>query len=140
MAREFKEFIRIAGMTHVRMRPYYPQSNGKIERWHKTLKTDALRRSIPSTMQEARRAVKLFVEHYNGVRLHSAIGYIAPNDFLAGRAETIWEDRDAKHPEPRGGASVREPRARRGWRGRGVAESEHGGILPRAMGSTPERR
>jgi len=35
IARDFKEFIRISGMTHVRTSPYYPQSNGKIERWHK---------------------------------------------------------------------------------------------------------
>jgi putative transposase len=39
IARDFKEFIRIAGLTHVRTSPYYPQSNGKIERWHKSLKT-----------------------------------------------------------------------------------------------------
>ena len=37
-----------------------------------------------------------FVEHYNNVRLHSAIGYIAPSDFLAGRAAEIWATRDAK--------------------------------------------
>jgi putative transposase len=37
IARDFKEFIRISGMTHVRTSPYYPQSNGKIERWHKSL-------------------------------------------------------------------------------------------------------
>src|SRR5437764_14227912 len=35
IAKDFKEFIRISGMTHVRTSPYYPQSNGKIERWHK---------------------------------------------------------------------------------------------------------
>jgi len=38
IAKDFKEFIHIAGMTHVRTSPYYPQSNGKIERWHKTLR------------------------------------------------------------------------------------------------------
>ena len=38
MAKDFKEFIRVSGMTHVRTSPYYPQSNGKRERWHKTLK------------------------------------------------------------------------------------------------------
>jgi transposase InsO family protein len=37
IAKDFKEFIRISGMTHVRTSPYYPQSNGKIERWHKSL-------------------------------------------------------------------------------------------------------
>lgn len=96
VAKDFKEFIRIAGMTHVRTAPYYPQSNGKIERWHRTLKSDAIRVTPPSSLEEARRVVALFVDHYNGVRLHSAIGYIAPNDFLAGKAEDIWSDRDRK--------------------------------------------
>ena len=38
IAKDFKEFIRVSGMTHVRTSPYYPQSNGKIERWHKSLR------------------------------------------------------------------------------------------------------
>ena len=42
IARDFKEFIRISGMTHVRTSPYYPQSNGKIERWHKSLKGECI--------------------------------------------------------------------------------------------------
>ena len=96
IARDFKEFIRIAGMTHVRTSPYYPQSNGKIERWHKTIKTDAIRLSQPGSLEEARRVVARFVEHYNNVRLHSAIGYVTPNDVLAGRQQTIWADRDKK--------------------------------------------
>jgi transposase InsO family protein len=101
IAKDFKEFIRIAGMTHVRISPHYPQSNGKIERWHKTLKGDALRVTPPSSLDEARRVVDRFVQHYNSVRLHSAIGYIAPNDLLAGRAEVIWAERDRKLEEAR---------------------------------------
>lgn len=96
IAKDFKEFIRIAGMTHVRISPHYPQSNGKLERWHKTLKGDAIRVTPPSSLEDARRVVGDFVDHYNGVRLHSAIGYIAPNDFLAGRAKEIWAARDQK--------------------------------------------
>jgi putative transposase len=96
LAKEFKDFIRIAGMTHVRTSPYYPQSNGKLERWHKTLKGDAIRVTPPSSLEEARRVVARFVQHYNGVRLHSALGYITPNDTLAGRAEAIWAERDRK--------------------------------------------
>jgi transposase InsO family protein len=96
IAKDFKEFIRIAGMTHVRISPHYPQSNGKLERWHKTLKGDAIRVTPPSSLEEARRVVDRFVRHYNGVRLHSAIGYITPDDFLAGRAQEIWTERDKK--------------------------------------------
>lgn len=101
VARDFKEFIRVSGMTHVRTSPYYPQSNGKLDRYHKTLKGDAIRPSAPSSADEARRVVDRFVEHYNGVRLHSAIGYITPNDFLAGRSQVIWADRDRKLADAR---------------------------------------
>jgi transposase InsO family protein len=96
IAKDFKEFIRLTGMTHVRTSPYYPQSNGKIERWHKTLKGDAVRPGQPSTVEDARGLVARYVEHYNTVRLHSAIGYITPADFLAGRAEQIFAERDRK--------------------------------------------
>lgn len=96
IAKDFKEFIRVSGMSHVKTSPYYPQSNGKIERWHKTLKSDALRPAQPRTLEEARTVAATFVEHYNHVRLHSAIGYIAPLDFMAGRAPHIWSDRDRK--------------------------------------------
>jgi len=51
IARDFKEFIRIAGMTHVRTAPYYPQSNGKIERWHKSLKSECIRPGTPRRMR-----------------------------------------------------------------------------------------
>ena len=96
VAREFKAFVRISGMTHVRTSPYYPQSNGKLERWHGSLKRECVRPGTPLCVEDARRLVAAYVEHYNGVRLHGAIGYIAPADQLAGRAEAIHGERDRK--------------------------------------------
>ena len=96
IAKDFKEFIRICGMTHVRTSPYYPQSNGKIERWHKTLKGECIRVKTPSSLEDARRLVMEFVTHYNEVRLHSAIGYVAPADKLADRDRAIFAERDRK--------------------------------------------
>jgi transposase InsO family protein len=96
IAKDFKEFIRLTGMTHVRTSPYYPQSNGKLERYHRTVKSDAIRPGQPTTLEQACELVARFVEHYNNVRLHSAIGYITPADFLAGRGPAIWADRDRK--------------------------------------------
>jgi len=101
LAKDFKEFIRIAGMTHVKTSPYYPQSNGKIERWHKTLKGDCIRIATPLSLDDARRIVADFVEHYNHVRLHSAIGYVAPKDRLEGRHQEIAGARDRKLAEAR---------------------------------------
>ena len=96
IAKDFKEFIRICGMTHVKTSPYYPQSNGKIERWHKSLKSECIRRKVPLSLEDARRVVGEYVHHYNNVRLHSAIGYITPMDKLAGRENEIFAERDRK--------------------------------------------
>ena len=104
IAKDFKEFIRIAGMTHVRTSPYYPQSNGKIERWHKTLKGDCLRVKVPLSPEDARRIVADYVQYYNHVRLHSAVGYVTPNDRLLGNDEAIHAERDRKLAEARDAA------------------------------------
>jgi putative transposase len=96
LAKDFKEFIRLSGMTHVKTSPYYPQSNGKIERWHRTLKHDAVRKQTPLSKADADRVVDRFVTHYNTERLHSALGYITPHDYLAGRQPTIHAARDRK--------------------------------------------
>jgi hypothetical protein len=101
IAKDFKEFIRVCGMTHVKTSPYYPQSNGKIERWHKTLKGDCIRVLTPLSLDDARRIVADYVTHYNTVRLHSAIGYITPQDKLAGREAEIFAARDRKLAEAR---------------------------------------
>jgi putative transposase len=96
IAKDFKEFIRICGMTHVRTSPYYPQSNGKKERWYKTLKGECIRVKTPLSLEDARRVVADFVAHYNAVRLHSAIGYVTPADKLDGREPAIFAARDRK--------------------------------------------
>jgi putative transposase len=101
VAKDFKEFIRICGMTHVRTSPYYPQSNGKIERFHRTIKGDCIRTETPLTLEDAQRIVAKYVAYYNEVRLHSAIGYISPKDKLEGREKAIFAERDRKLVEAR---------------------------------------
>ena len=112
LAKDFKEFIRISGMTHVRTSPYYPQSNGKIERWHGTIKSECIRKGTPLSLEEARRLVGQYVEHYNTVRLHSAIGYVAPKDKLEGRDKNIVAERDRKLHEARERRKARRQAAR----------------------------
>jgi len=96
ISKDFKEFIRISGMTHVKTSPYYPQSNGKLERYHRTVKGTCIRVKTPLSLEDARDLVTDFVDHYNNKRLHSAIGYLTPKDKLQGRAEMILAERDAK--------------------------------------------
>lgn len=96
VAREFGQFIRRCGMKHVRTSPNHPQSNGKKERWYKTLKSECVRPKCPQTIDDGMRVIGEYVRYYNKERLHSAIGYIAPLDKLEGRAKTIHETRDDK--------------------------------------------
>lgn len=96
VAKDFKEFIRLWQTTHVFCSPYHPQSNGKLERFHRTLKEDAIRPKTPLTLEDAKRIVGGFIDHYNTVRLHSALGYVTPADRLAGRHTAIFAARDKK--------------------------------------------
>jgi putative transposase len=101
IARDFKEFIRVAGMTHVRTSPYYPQSNGKIERWHASFKDEGLRPGVPLSLADGRRVAGRYIDYYNTERLHSAIGYITPQARLEGRQEAIFAERDRKLEDAR---------------------------------------
>ena len=71
VAKDFKAFIRVKGMDHVRTSPYYPQSNGKLERWHKSprlssgrsFKSECIRPKTPLNLDEAKRLVSAYVDH-----------------------------------------------------------------------------
>ena len=97
-------------MTHVRTSPYYPQSNGKLERWHGSLKRECVRPSAASSLDEAERRISSYVDHYNEVRLHSALGYVTPADKLIDLEKEIFAEGDRKLEEAR----ERRAMARRG--------------------------
>ena len=96
IARDFKEFIRLWQTSHVFTSPHYPQSNGKLERFHRTLKEQAIRPKTPLCLEDAKRVVGHFISHYNAVRLHSSIGYITPLDRLHDRHTDLFAARDKK--------------------------------------------
>ena len=96
VGREFKQYICRAPFEHVRTSPYYPQSNGKIEAFHKNIKTECIRRESFLTEQELKAAVQAYIDYYNNVRLHSGIHYLPPVAMLNGTAEAILKQRDQK--------------------------------------------
>ncbi len=61
IANDFKEFIRLCGMTHVKTSPFYPQSNGKLERFHKSLKQECIRPKTPLSLADARIQVNEYI-------------------------------------------------------------------------------
>ena len=86
-------------MQHVRGAPYHPQTQGKIERWHQTLKNRILLDNyyLPGDLE---RQIGAFVEHYNHVRYHESIKNLTPADVYFGRAETILAERNASSLPP----------------------------------------
>ena len=99
IAKDFKEFIRISGMTHVRTAPYYPQSNGKLERWNQSIKSESIRPGVPLCLDDAERLIAQYVGVYNEQRLHSSLGYVTPKDMLEGRQAEVHAERDRKLDE-----------------------------------------
>jgi hypothetical protein len=76
--------------------PYYPQSNCKIEQFHRTIKGDGIRTETPLSLDDAQRIVTHEVEHDNTARLRSTIGYVTPLTMPEARDGAIFEDRDRK--------------------------------------------
>lgn len=95
-SRDFHRFLGLIQATHVLTSPHYPQSNGKLERFHRTLKEQAIAPKTPLTPDDLRRLVGQFIDYYNSERLHSALAFIAPFDRLADRHRQIHAERDKK--------------------------------------------
>ena len=96
IANDFKSFLRQANLTHVRTSVNHPQSNGKIEAFHKNIKCECIRQNSLIDLEDARRIVAGYIHEYNYHRLHSGINFITPYDMLCGRAEEIFKERDMK--------------------------------------------
>jgi putative transposase len=87
LSKEFASFLRQTEVAHVRTSVNYPQSNGKIERYHRTLSEECLRKTSLIDLEDARTQIGDFVEKYNRERKHSALHYRTTEVFLEGRVE-----------------------------------------------------
>jgi len=99
ISKDFTEYLRFAGLQHVKTSIAYPQSNGKIERFHRTIHDECLIRKSLINLEDARRQIKNYIEYYNTNRLHSSLFYLAPEDFLKGRVDERIKVRESKIKE-----------------------------------------
>lgn len=95
-SKEFKEFIKLMELTHVRTSVAHPQSNGKLERFHGTIKQESIRKESYISIEEARSRIEDYISYYNAERLHSAIYYLTPEDILLDRTEQRLKERQQK--------------------------------------------
>ena len=84
IAGEFKRYLCERDISHSKTRARHPQSNGKIERFHKSLKSECVRRTAMGSLDEARTLIAKYVNDYNNNRLHSSLQYLTPADYLKG--------------------------------------------------------
>jgi putative transposase len=92
VSRTFREYLRLVGISHILAAPYHPQTNGKLERYHQSIKREVnqLPYELPSQLE---RAIADFVDYYNYRRYHKALDNVAPADVLYGRREQILQRR-----------------------------------------------
>jgi len=88
LAAELAEWLGQQGMRHTRGKPYHPMTQGKIERWHLSLKSRILLDNyyLPGDLE---RAVAVFVEHYNHSRYHESLDNLTPADVYFGRGQRL---------------------------------------------------
>ncbi len=84
VSKEFQDYLRDRDISHSKARVNHPQSNGKIERFHKSLKEECVRVTAMTNLEEARKLIDAYVIEYNENRLHSALQYLTPADYLKG--------------------------------------------------------
>jgi putative transposase len=94
-AAEFKDLVRRFGVEHIRIRTYHPESNGLVERFHRSTR-EALGDEALRTVARARALVGEWVRHYNETRLHAGLGYLPPAEYYRGDPAARRRERQTK--------------------------------------------
>jgi transposase InsO family protein len=92
VSRAFRGYLNLVGIRHILAAPFHPQTNGKLERYHQSIKREV--NQVPYELPgQLERAIADFVEYYNFRRYHKALGNVTPSDVLQGRREQILQRR-----------------------------------------------
>jgi transposase InsO family protein len=96
ISKDFEELLLFLEIGHTCTSANHPQSNGKLERFNRTLKSEHVRRSAYLDYQDASIRMAHWIAYYNSERLHSAIWYLTPNDVFDDRAKRRLAERKEK--------------------------------------------
>jgi len=114
ISKEFGQFIDQIEATHIRTSVGYPQSNGKIERFHRTISGECLRIRPVFSVEKQKEVINGYIEYYNNERLHSAIHYLTPSDIMNNLDTEILANREKK-------LILAQEKRKRYWRENGAA-------------------
>ncbi len=99
VAHEWRQLVAHFGLVDIAIRVRHPESNGRIERYHRSVREEGLADAEPRDLYEARQMVADWVEYYNGKRLHAGIQYLRPADYYRGNPEELIRERQRKLEE-----------------------------------------
>ncbi len=140
VCREYRELLAQHGFIYSNTSPYYPQSNGKLEKFHGSLKNELPGGREMTGFEYAEHLIDRLVDYYNEVRLHSAIGYVTPRDMLEGRAPAIQAERERKLKDARERRRLANRENRCMLETRRETEDGSAGEQPSRDGDVTERR
>lgn len=101
ISKDFAIYLKFAGLQHIKTSIAYPQANGKIERFHRTIQEEHLKKSSMINLDDAKKQIADYIEFYNTKRLHSSLYYLTPNDYLMDAVKEKLEIRESKLQEAR---------------------------------------
>jgi len=94
-SKDFKQLVRHFELEHIRIRTYHPESNGVLERFHRTTREEIADEDLKN-LARAREIIARWVKHYNEERLHAGLDYLQPAEYYHGDPEAIRSERKVK--------------------------------------------